>query len=217
MQDIIKPTLHLPRAATTCLELTLGADLRRLVLYRNLAREFLQGHVPWAGGIEDLIIVIDEALTNVVRHSYAEQPGEPITLRMVVEVLSEPVLAHLAITLYDRGKGGRSYRPEEHLARARALAEVGETTGFGLILMDRLMDRVSYEATTGRNRLVLEKWLGPDPFALESMLQQARDFSADSLKGLPLQGSSQQSPAPAALPPYQISGNFELEKIIRRR
>lgn len=140
------------------LRVFLAADLRGAGDYRRKAQEFLHGNLVPSRLTDDLVLVIDEALTNVVRHSYEGQPNHTLQLQLFIETEEGGRETHLTVILVDRGEAGRHYSPSGRLAETLARLAAGDTSGFGLVLIHRLMDRVDYRVSPqGENRLVLHK------------------------------------------------------------
>jgi anti-sigma regulatory factor (Ser/Thr protein kinase) len=140
------------------LKLFLATDLRSMGDYRRLASEFLQRHLPTEPQTDDLVMVIDEALTNVIRHSYDGETNHTQQLQIHVEQHAEDGPTHLTVIIVDKGPAGKHYSPSERLASNLASLAAGELSGYGLVLIYRLMDTVEYWVTPqGENRLVLHK------------------------------------------------------------
>ena len=99
---------------------------------------------------------VDEALSNIVRHSYGNRPGQPITMyfrrarrhRQCAEVESG-----LEILLCDRGP---AVDPSKF--RGRPLEEI-RPGGLGLHFIHQGMDFVEFSRNRATNRLRLVKYL----------------------------------------------------------
>lgn len=69
------------------LELTLTSDPTELPSTRDALRKWL-GERGWcAHDVADIVLAVDEALTNVIRHGYKGQVGKPIYLRLAAVLL----------------------------------------------------------------------------------------------------------------------------------
>lgn len=94
-----------------------------------------------------LKLVVEEAVTNVVRHAYAGGPGGDVTLVADVDD------AAVTVTLEDEGA---PFAPDDvpapDLASGWQERSVG---GLGWHLIRELADDVRYAAVAGRNRLTL--------------------------------------------------------------
>lgn len=165
------------------MELTFTSDLRLLSECRERAGDFLFRHLFHRTIAEDMVMVVDEALTNIVQHSCAGT-SRPVQMLIRLEAVDGGDLAQLKFVFADQGDGGRSFRPSERLRQSQALLAsqgvAGGATGFGVVLMHQLMDQVEYRtASGGGNLLILRKWFcnrpsGPeDVRRLLSELRQA--------------------------------------------
>ena len=99
---------------------------------------------------------VDEALTNIVRHSYGNRPGPPITMyfrRVNRRRQCEEVESGLEILLCDRGP---AVDPSKF--RGRPLEEI-RPGGLGLYFIRQAMDIVEFSRKNATNRLRLVKYL----------------------------------------------------------
>jgi anti-sigma regulatory factor (Ser/Thr protein kinase) len=102
-----------------------------------------------------VVLGVDEALTNIIRHAYggsAEQPIEVI-FRRVQEPWQGASREALEIVLMDEGK-----RVDSAKLAGRALEDV-RPGGLGLHFIRETMDAVEFRHTNGRNQLRLVKFL----------------------------------------------------------
>jgi len=141
---------RLPPGPVLDLELPAVRDSLRVV--RVQAAQFLRGVL---GAEQDdlaqdeLLLALQEACTNVVRHAYPGQHGAgPLAVR--VEVL--PTLVRF--TVEDEGPG---FDLAGIQVPDRTQPKDG---GYGLFLLRRLMTRLVYRRGRPRNALVLEKARG---------------------------------------------------------
>jgi serine/threonine-protein kinase RsbW len=98
---------------------------------------------------------VDEALTNIVRHSYGNRPGQPITMyfRRTRRRQRDEVESGLEILLCDRGP---AVDPSKF--RGRPLQEI-RPGGLGLYFIRQAMDIVEFSRKSATNRLRLVKYL----------------------------------------------------------
>jgi serine/threonine-protein kinase RsbW len=98
---------------------------------------------------------VDEALTNIIRHSYQGRPDQPIEmfLRTVQEQANAKASKGLEILLCDQGPS-----IEQADLCMRALEEV-KPGGLGLHFIKQSMDIVEYKRANGTNRLRLVKYV----------------------------------------------------------
>ena len=107
-----------------------------------------------------VVLGVDEAMTNIIRHAYAGHPGRPI------EVLFRRIRTSscgkngeaLEIVLEDRGK-----KVDRAKLCGRALEDV-KPGGLGLHFIRESMDALEFRRRNGRNQLRLVKFLPiPEP------------------------------------------------------
>lgn len=116
-------------------------------------RQFVEGEARSHGvdstAITDLVLAVDEAVTNIVVHGYKHQPGS-------LEVSIEDHPTSLFVHLRDEAP---PFDPCAH--RVSDLAETLEKDtpgGFGLHLIYKSVDEVSYQTPrAGGNELTLVK------------------------------------------------------------
>ncbi len=87
--------------------------------------------------IGDLKLALTEAISNVVCHSYDNEPGHQIILSLIVD---DEVLT-LAIRDFGRPFDVSRYQPPD-------LNELHEG-GYGIFLIQSLMDQVDYDTSSG--------------------------------------------------------------------
>ena len=105
---------------------------------------------------------VDEALTNIVRHSYGNRPDQPVAMyfRRTQRQLEGEVQQGLEILLCDRGP-----QIDASKLHGRSLDEI-RPGGLGLHLIREAMDTVEYTRKGAMNRLRLVKYLSPMNYAL---------------------------------------------------
>ena len=116
-----------------------------LALMRNFVRKFLERHRFSEKQRTLMVLGIDEACTNVIRHAYDLRDDQPIALS--VEVLSSCVRMRL------RDYGSKT---APHTMRGRDHAEI-KPGGLGLHLIRNAFDRVDYILKPRGTELVLTK------------------------------------------------------------
>ncbi len=102
-----------------------------------------------------VVLAVDEALTNIIRHAYlgdAEQPIEASFRRIQAQRDGESADA-LEIVLEDHGV---TVNPEKMCGRALEDVRPG---GLGLHFIRECMDTVEFSRSNGRNQVTLRKFL----------------------------------------------------------
>lgn len=102
-----------------------------------------------------VVLAVDEALTNIIRHSYGGQTEKPIEARFRRVSLNDDGLQGeaLEIVLEDQGPA-----VDREKLCGRPLEEV-RPGGLGLHFIRQSMDRVEFRRRNGRNQLHLVKML----------------------------------------------------------
>lgn len=100
---------------------------------------------------ERIVLAVDEACTNVIRHGYSSCTASTITLH--VNTKDECFV----VTIDDSGK---QYDIRNHdVPNMHEYFQARRTGGLGIKLIKMLVDRIDYHRTNDHNRLVLTKQL----------------------------------------------------------
>lgn len=119
-------------------------------------RDFVSLNASEAGfnkdEIDEMILAVDEACTNVIKHAYKFSPDGDIILEIKFDDTA------LTITIEDNGISfNPDIIPEPDLQKYYREHRVG---GLGMYLMKTLMDEVKYKSEPGKfNRVSLTKKL----------------------------------------------------------
>ena len=124
----------------------------------NLARirTFIQSIASSVGfaqeSIDNMILAVDEACTNIIKHAYKSYPEGEIIIKVKYEAKK------LVITIIDYGKSfAPESIPEPDIQEYYRQHKVG---GLGIYLMRTLMDEVEYISIPGKyNQVLLSKSL----------------------------------------------------------
>ena len=117
------------RAAVTQLGFSVPPEPARLQRARDRIRDFLQQHCADQSVIDEVVLCVEEACTNVIRHS-----GSREEMRIALRFAADDLVAEVR----DHGKGfdTGAFDPD-------AVPDVGAPGGRGLFLMAHLMDEVA--------------------------------------------------------------------------
>ena len=99
--------------------------------------------------IQKIALAVDEAITNVIKHSYQYDPGHDIR----IEFFTDPRGVKIRI-IYS---GIAPKMEEEHLSVERLIKQKRKG-GLGVQLMRRIMDSVQYSTRNGLNTCEMIKW-----------------------------------------------------------
>ena len=138
--------------ACDVLELDITSDPTELPGVRQAFRAWTRSH-GWADDeIADVILAVDEALSNVIRHGYDNQPGQKIEVR--ARTLLDPTDGEgVEIRIRDYGK----QVPIEQIC-GRDLNDV-RPGGLGVHIIRSLMSSAQYShAAGGGMQLVMRKY-----------------------------------------------------------
>lgn len=134
------------------LELELTSDPALLPNVREAVRDWCVRHAWSAEAVADLVLAIDEALCNVIKHGYEGRPGLKIDFRL--RMIRDRQRGEAAeITIRDYGK----QVPLESI-RGRDLEDV-RPGGLGVHIIRSVMCTVEYShAAGGGMQLVMRKY-----------------------------------------------------------
>lgn len=119
-------------------------------------REFIQGFASSVGfkqeAIDNMMLAVDEACTNIIKHAYKSYPDGEIVIRIDYKAQK------LIINIIDFGKAFHPESiPEPNIQEYYRQHRVG---GLGMYLMKTLMDEVKYISIPGKyNQVFLSKSL----------------------------------------------------------
>lgn len=126
---------------------------------RHLAtlRDFVEQATAEAGVAQEerrrLVLVVDEAVSNVMEHGYEGRPDGSIEVELAVE------RPRVEVRIRDQGRRFDSSRAGPFAAEPPRLEGL-RSRGYGLVLIHRLMDEVHYSLRSERvNELVLVRLL----------------------------------------------------------
>jgi anti-sigma regulatory factor (Ser/Thr protein kinase) len=136
----------------THLELTITNDLASLAEVRDaVSRAVREGGFPQQY-VNRLQIAVDEAVTNIIEHGYADQQRGRGSIWITIDVSKDRFRIEVA-------DNGTTFDPNTltDMDIAKHVA-AGSSGGLGVFLMRKIMDVVDYRFEAGvKNRLVLVK------------------------------------------------------------
>lgn len=98
---------------------------------------------------QKISLALDEAVTNVIKHSYANQSDQPLTIEYYLAA------AGLRICILYRGLPPDISDEEVNVGRMIKKKRKG---GLGVKLMKTIMDSVAYRTVDGENCCEMIKW-----------------------------------------------------------
>ena len=130
-------------------QLTRPAELDSLADFRRFMEEACQRAGLDDETTYDLMLAVDEAVTNIIEHGYAGM--EPGTIMLSLQHGA----AQMVLRLTDFG---HPFEPgEPPTPDVEEVFASGEAAGYGLVFIYRSVDEVRYEATASGNTLTLIK------------------------------------------------------------
>ena len=127
--------------ATCSCHLQIRSDPAELAGVRDCVLEVATGVGFTEKEVADIILAVDEALTNVIRHGYGGPCKQPIDIH--VERCGSKGREAISVSIRDFGK---QFDPEA--IAGRPLEEV-RPGGLGIHIMKSVMDQVSYAPADG--------------------------------------------------------------------
>jgi serine/threonine-protein kinase RsbW len=102
--------------------------------------------------LDELQLVVAEAVNNIIRHAYREQPGRPISVRL------ELTAAGITLVFRDSGQAPPPGFPQSRIGSLEVdptdLAALGES-GRGLAIIMSCVDRMDYARNGSANEMRL--------------------------------------------------------------
>ena len=135
------------------LKMELSSDPGLLRVVRSAVEQLAQELGLDEAECRRVTLAVDEAITNIIRHAYQNQPGQPIEITCSRHGAGGDGPDRLEILLQDRG---RAVDPSE--LHGRPLDEI-RPGGLGLHLIREVMDEVEYQREGQTNQLRLVKYL----------------------------------------------------------
>jgi serine/threonine-protein kinase RsbW len=131
-------------------KIRIKSNTRNLVRVREFIRKEAENFGFSRKDIEKIIMSVDEACTNSIKHSYRNQPYGDITVQVRTEG------SKFIVTISDKGI---PFNPDkikiEPPYKKRGNYKKG---GLGMFIMKTFMDDVKYEIKKGKNTVVLIKF-----------------------------------------------------------
>lgn len=133
-------------------ELSVKSSTDNLSLIRDFVRETAEGAGLGSEITGKVVLAVDEACTNIIKHAYKYSPEGDITVKIHSDKNK------ISITIIDNGG---QFNPDlVPVPDLRKLQRQRRAGGLGMFLMKKLMDEVRYSnLTDNRNQVELVKYL----------------------------------------------------------
>jgi serine phosphatase RsbU (regulator of sigma subunit)/anti-sigma regulatory factor (Ser/Thr protein kinase) len=134
------------------LKITLKNELSELARLHQALTEFGQCHGLAPKVVHDLMLALEEILTNIIAHGYTDDREHEIT----VHLSAQP--GEVRVEVEDDGQPFNPLEaPEPDTAQSLEERAIG---GLGIHLVRNLMDGLDYQRREGKNQLLMRKNLG---------------------------------------------------------
>ncbi|MEM1269418.1 MAG: ATP-binding protein [Bacteroidota bacterium] len=133
--------------------MSIESATRNLGAVRNFVRQHAEASGFPAAAVQQMMLAVDEACSNVIRHAYSgDEQG-----RVEVEISIGPETFRVIIRDHGQAFKPSAYEPPNlyHSVKRR------KGGGFGVHIMRRLMDEVEYATRGGVNEVRLTKHRTP--------------------------------------------------------
>jgi len=118
---------------------------------RNFVESFCRNQAVPPSEISKILLALEEACSNVIRHAYVLGPGN---IKLEITIKGDKV----TFSIKDKGRSFELGRAKRVDLKKYILTE--RKGGLGLQLIQKIMDEVIYQSNNGENELVLTKKLG---------------------------------------------------------
>ncbi|MEX2456241.1 MAG: ATP-binding protein [Balneolaceae bacterium] len=133
----------------TTYQINISASTRNLSDVRDFITNHAESYGFVADQIADIRLAVDEAVTNIIKHAYQNDPSQEINISLK---FNDP---ELCIFLTDTGKTfefGTYQQPD-----IKKQIEQKKRGGMGVYLIHSLMDKVTYTRKGQKNRMIMCK------------------------------------------------------------
>ncbi len=130
------------------------AQPEQLPEIRNWVEEFCHSTNVSPQEISKILLAVEEACSNVIRHAYLLGPGE---IKLKVARTRDKI----SFSIRDKGKSFELGKAKRIDLKKYVLTE--RKGGLGLQLLQKIMDEVIYQSSNGENEILLVKKIGRTP------------------------------------------------------
>ncbi|MCX7798380.1 MAG: ATP-binding protein [Melioribacter sp.] len=132
--------------------LTVKSTTENLIKVREFARTAAEECLFHEEDVEKIVLAVDEACTNIIKHAYNYSPEGIIDISIFVDNNK------FVISIVDNGESfNPNIVPEPDIREFYKQKKVG---GLGMYLMKKLMDEVKYSTVSdNKNQVMLIKYL----------------------------------------------------------
>ncbi len=135
------------------IKLSIKSDAKNVSFVCNTVTDFLRNMNVEKQTRDKIELCLAEALNNIIRHAYKNNPGKLVNIKVEKEGNEiRIILVDYGIPRPENVKPTLCFDPDD--------IENLPEGGFGLYLIDNLMDENIYRTADGKNVLLLKKYVG---------------------------------------------------------
>ena len=116
---------------------------------RNFVQKYVQQFDVNKNDLDEIILAVDEAYTNIIKHAYNNDPNQTVKIELGTSTDT------LWVQLSDTGFhfNADEYQPPDLLKRIKNK----QRGGMGVYLINKLMDSVEYSSAGKTNTILMRK------------------------------------------------------------
>ncbi len=135
------------------INISLQSKFSKVVATSKLVREYCTEKNISKDDCDDIEICVVEALNNIIEHSYGRIESHQIQIELIFEKL------YLQIKITDKGNRRKNFKKAELKVNPSYIQSLPER-GMGLFIIEKLMDKTSYETQNDSNIFTMTKYYG---------------------------------------------------------
>lgn len=116
---------------------------------RNFVQKYVQQFDVNKNNLDEIILAVDEAYTNIIKHAYNNDPNQ--TVKIELGTSTDILWVRLSDTGYHFNAD--EYQPPDLLNRIKNK----QRGGMGVYLINKLMDSVEYSSAGKTNTILMRK------------------------------------------------------------
>ena len=135
--------------ASTSHSINVSSSTEYLREVRNFVQHFVQQFDVNKNDLDEIILAVDEAYTNIIKHAYNNDPNQTVKIELGTSTDT------LWVQLSDTGFhfNADEYQPPDLLKRIKNK----QRGGMGVYLIHKLMDSVEYSSAGKTNTILMRK------------------------------------------------------------
>ena len=135
--------------ASTSHSINVSSSTEHLREVRKFVQKFVQQFDVTKNDLEEIILAVDEAYTNIIKHAYNNDPNQTVKIELGTST------DILWVQLSDTGFhfNADEYQPPDLLKRIKNK----QRGGMGVYLINKLMDSVEYSSAGKTNTILMRK------------------------------------------------------------